>query len=220
MHSIKSTLSFIVKYELVTRSTEKNEKSQKRIQKLIDASITVKEKVKGQEPQKTSATEDCQQSNENKITFMENIDIIEYSCEHCNYQCADSASLDVHVYTKHSSLVWLSREYFKSYFWNLNNPLSLFYEKRVFYNALPVISLSKPNLSPSASATFSARILVNASWFLSFWDSCVFKTPCQGSLRPSSFSLPCTILYLDFIKSFQLKRFSETFYFCHPKTNV
>ena len=105
MHSIKSTSSFIVKYDIVTRSTEKNEKSQKRIQKLIDASITVKEKVKGQEPQKTSATEDCQQSNENKITFMENIDIIEYSCEHCNYQCADSASLDVHVYTKHSSLL-------------------------------------------------------------------------------------------------------------------
>ena len=91
-----------------TSFNEKNEKSQKRIQKLIDASITVKEKVKGQEPQKTSATQDCQQSeqsNENKITFMENIDIIEYSCEHCNYQCADSASLDVHVYTKHSSLV-------------------------------------------------------------------------------------------------------------------
>ena len=104
MHSIKSTSSFIVKYDLTTRSTEKNEKSQKRIQKLIDASITVKEKVKGQEPQ-TSAAEDCQpreQSNENKNTFMKNIDIIEYSCEHCNYQCADSASLDVHVYTKHS----------------------------------------------------------------------------------------------------------------------
>ena len=105
MHSIKNTSSFIVKCDLMTRSTEKNEKSQKRIQKLIDASITVKEKVKGQEPQKTSATEDCQpsaQSNENKNTFMKNIDIIEYSCEHCNYQCADSASLDVHVYSKHS----------------------------------------------------------------------------------------------------------------------
>ena len=128
----------------MTRSTEKNEKSQKRIQKLIDASITVKEKVKGQEPQKTSATEDCrpsEQSNENKNTFMKNIDIIEYSCEHCNYQCADSASLDVHVYTKHSSLVWLSREYLKSYFWNLNNPW-VYSMKSGFFNALPVISLS------------------------------------------------------------------------------
>ena len=104
MCSIKRASSFIVKCDLTTRSTEKNEKSQKRIQKLIDASITVKEKVKGQEPQ-TSAAEHCQpreQSNENKNTFMKNIDIIEYSCEHCNYQCADSASLDVHVYTKHS----------------------------------------------------------------------------------------------------------------------
>ena len=95
---------------IITRSTslkEKNEKSQKRIQKLIDASINVNEKVKGQQP-KTSATEDCEpseQSNENKIAFMKSIDIIEYSCEHCNYQCTDSASLDLHVYKRHSSLI-------------------------------------------------------------------------------------------------------------------
>lgn len=93
----------------MTRSTsakEKNEKSQKKIQKLIDASINVNEKVKGHQP-KTSATEDCQpseRSNENKVAFMKSIDIIEYSCEHCNYQCTDSASLDVHVYKRHSSL--------------------------------------------------------------------------------------------------------------------
>ena len=97
---------------IITRSTslkEKNEKSQKRIQKLIDASINVNEKVKGQQ-QKTSATEDCQpqtseRSNENKIAFMKNIDIIEYSCEHCDFQCTDSASLDLHVYKRHSSLI-------------------------------------------------------------------------------------------------------------------
>ena len=88
-----------------TSFKEKNEKSQKKIQKLIDASINVKENIKGQQP-KTSATEDCKSSAEShgkKNPFMKNIDIIEYSCDHCSFRCPDSASLDVHVYKKHSS---------------------------------------------------------------------------------------------------------------------
>ena len=88
-----------------TSFKEKNERSHKKIQKLIDASINVKENIKSQQP-KTSATEDYKSSAESckkKTTFMKNIDIIEYSCEHCNFRCPDSASLDVHVYKKHSS---------------------------------------------------------------------------------------------------------------------
>ena len=87
-------------------SSENNEKSQKKIQKLIDASINVKEKRKGQQPNTSVTAEYCHQSaprNEKKNTFMKNFDIIEYSCEHCNFRCSDEASLDVHVYNVHSS---------------------------------------------------------------------------------------------------------------------
>ena len=89
-----------------TSFKEKNGKSQKKIQKLIDASTNVKENIKSQQP-KTSATEEksSAESCKKKTTFMKNIDIIEYSCEHCNFRCPDSASLDVHVYKKHSSTV-------------------------------------------------------------------------------------------------------------------